>query len=418
MNILDRNNALAVLLMGALPPVAGSAISFLLAAFLIWGIISLLFSRIELRLTHSDRQMTTAFSIYAVAILMTGVLGDNRALLPASAYHLLPFLGIWIVISRLRASPNLDYLTLFIQGGTIGCIAAFAFSFAEIAFLGKLRAEGGAGNPIVFSIMCLCLVATTGIGLERASRPVAILRLIAIALGIGAIVLSLSRGVMLLVPVILVCIAVYLGVIRRLTLVGWTAVAAGIFLFLLALISSQIVQDRVLDTLLELEQINHEDYSGSIGERLRLWNAAWQAFLESPIWGHGIQNRMAALVPYLASDGLYIPGFSHAHSAYISAALDGGIVAVAVLLTLLAAPIVIAWRAPRDRDYRRRLYLTITLTLGYALVGMTQLLFKHDIIDSFYIFACAVITASIPAEAGASLKTARPAAASDPAESA
>lgn len=147
----------------------------------------------------------------------------------------------------------------------------------------------------------------------------------------------------------------------------------------------------------EFERFGTDGYSANIGERLRLWAAAWRAFLESPVWGYGIQNRMDVLLPDLIADGHTVTRFSHAHNAYLSAALDGGVLAVAALLTMLAAPVVVAWRAPRDHDYRRRLFLAVILVTCYALIGLTQVLFKHDIMDSFYIFACAIIGASIPA---------------------
>lgn len=65
-------------------------------------------------------------------------------------------------------------------------------------------------------------------------------------------------------------------------------------------------------------------------------------------------------------------------------------------LALLVTPILVAWRAPRDSAWRQRLFFALLLTSTYAATGMTQILFKHDIMDAFFIFSTIVIAASIP----------------------
>lgn len=394
--VIEHSNALAVMLMGALPPLAGSAISFLLAVSMVWAAVSLACGRFEFRLTPADKLLASLFTLFAVVVLVTGIAGQNRDTLAGASYWLLPFLGLWFLLPRLRASPGLDYIGLFARGASIGCVAALAFAALELSLLGHRRPEGGTGNAIVFGTMCLCLTVVAGIGTRRGNRQWSHIAFTVVA-GLSAVVLSLSRGVILVIPVVVLCLTVRWRSHRRfIGTRGWGLITLLAGTAVLALAFSASVQGRWLATIIEVDRLLADEHSASVGERLRLWNAAWQAFVESPLWGHGIQNRMNALVPYLASDGLTVRGFTHVHNAYLSAAVDGGIPAVTALLALLATPVVVAWRAPRDRDYRRRLFLAVSLALCYALVGATQILFKHDILDSFYIFACAVIAASIP----------------------
>src|SRR5690606_12474285 len=96
------------------------------------------------------------------------------------------------------------------------------------------------------------------------------------------------------------------------------------------------------------------------------------------------------------ADGQSISFFTHPHNGLLTMALDGGILAVAAVLVMLAMPIHVAWQAPRDGHYRKRLFLAIMLSLSYVLVAMTQIMFKHDIMDSFFIFTATIIAASVP----------------------
>ncbi len=149
-------------------------------------------------------------------------------------------------------------------------------------------------------------------------------------------------------------------------------------------------------TLSELRHIFNGGTSTSIGERLRLWNAAVKAIQESPILGYGIQNRMDALVPTLKLDGLPILQYTHAHNGFLSFALDGGVFVLVAVIAVLCVPVVLARRASQDAHYRLRLFMALTVTGTYALCGLTQIMFKHDIMDSFFVFFSILVAASIP----------------------
>lgn len=390
----SRNNAISVFLIGALPAVAGSAISFLLGIFFIWGLISLLFRRFEFRMTRSDRILAWTFTTFAVLVLATGLMGENPLLALRSVW-LLPFLSLWVIIPRLRATPDIDYLRFFIAGATAGAIGAMVFSLVEMVLLGLSRPEGGAGNAIVFATMALCLAGVAGLNVDAQAQRARRLAGAAIAAGLIAVALSLARGVALAAIVVAIVMIAYaprkwLSFIMtpRMLLLP---VAAAIVLYA----GWDHLEARMLRTFIELGQLQDSGHSTSIGERLRLWSAAWQATLDSPIWGHGIQNRMEALVPYLRQDGFSVLRYTHAHNGFLSVMVDGGIIVLAALLALLAMPIVVAARAPRDDLYRRRLFLALIVVTTYVSCGMTQILFKHDIMDSFYIFTVIVIAASV-----------------------
>lgn len=392
---LDRNNTGAIFLMGALPAVGGSVISVMLYTFFVWAVMSLVLKRYEFQMTRSDRQLAWTFTAFVALIVITALIGPTRSEIPHSIVWLLAFLSPWAVIPRLRASRDIDLLQPYIIGAAIGAVGAGLLGTAQTVMSGS-RAEGGAGNAAVFSIMALCLMGVGGLNIVSPSRTRQFLAISGVGGGIVALAMSLIRGVGLALIPVLALLMIFAParwrsvVMRPVSLLVLAATAT-------ALYSVQRLLDwRWNQTIREFHRIlMGEQTTKSIGERLRLWHVGWDAFLDSPIWGYGIQNRMASLVPELSKDGLPIRGFTHAHNGFLSFALDGGIFTLAALLAVLCVPVFIAWRAPRDANYRTRLFVALIVSTAYAASGMTQIMFKHDIMDAFFVFCALLIAASI-----------------------
>ncbi len=399
-NGIDRNNVISIFLMGALPAVGGSAISVMLYSFFVWAVISLVLRRFEFQMTRSDRVLALTFTAFAALIVLTAVIAPNRSEIPHSTIWLLAFLSPWAVIPRLRATKGIDLLSPYIVGAAVGATIAAFVALIQSGIFG-LRSEGGAGNPAVFSIMALCLMGIGGLNVASTSKVRQILGIAAVVGGMVALVTSLTRGVAIAMLPVLILLLVFDParwrsiVVRPISLAILTAATVAFY-------SVERLLDRRWDqTVREFHRIlMGQQTTKSIGERIRLWEAARDAFLDSPFWGHGIQNRMASLVPELSKDDLPIRGFTHAHNGFLSFALDGGILTLTALIAVLCAPVFIAWRAPRDANYRMRFCLALIVSTTYAVSGMTQIMFKHDIMDAFFVFCAILIAASIPAGSG------------------
>lgn len=390
---IDRNNMIAVFLMGALPAVGGTTISVILYASLVWAIPSLALGRFEFRLTRSDRMLAWAFTIFAVAIVVTALAGDRPQLAPRKLVWLLGFLSPWVVIPRLRAGSGGNYLVPYVTGAAVGAIAAAVMAFVQLTAFG-IRAEGGAGNPNVFAVMSLCLMGLGALNLGGRSNRRIILGLGALLFGSLAVFFSLTRGAALIVPfMILLAVAYTPGFWRSIR--SWRIVLSACVAIGLVILGAYLAWDWRGDvTIRELEKTIHGDFGNSIGERLRLWSAAVEAIVRSPIWGFGIQNRMDVLRPQDGTAILF--PFSHPHNGFLTFALDGGILGLAGLVAMLSAPIALALRAPHDENRRLRLFMAIAVTGAYVSCGMTQIMFNQDVMDSFFILFATVLAASVP----------------------
>src|SRR5690606_13935063 len=228
------------------------------------------------------------------------------------------------------------------------------------------------------------------------SRIAMLFGAVAIGAGFGAVFLSLTRGAL----VVCIPVVMFLGAFAPQSVRSIARHPATLLALAAAAVTLYLVRDMVdlrwQQTTLEINLVLQDKYTSSVGERLRLWQAAQEAISQSPIWGYGIQNRMAALTPTLIMDGNLVRGFTHAHNGFLTFALDGGVLALSAVIAVLLVPAYIAWHAPRDASYRVRVFAALIVTSFYALCGMTQIMFKHDIMDSFFVFFSMLIAASIP----------------------
>lgn len=393
-----RNTAIAVLLMGMLPLAGGSVITGLLAVFFFWGIVCFVLKRFPFAIERTDWIVVLAFTTFWLLVVVTGLLGERSSKMWPIAGQMLPFLAVWTQIPRFRAGREpVDYLDLTIAAAGFGAIAGAGIGLYQ-TWLGE-RPEALAGNPAVYAILGL---AMGGIAALNISSPVAPRRWLAVAGlagGLLCVVLSLTRGVWLASLPILALLLVYaprrwVPPLRRLPALA----ALVIVLAAAAVLVTPAVLALFKSTVTAFADIQHGDYTSSPGQRVRMYLAAADAFQNSPFWGYGIQNRMAVVIAHYPPNSQKVVFYSHLHNGFFSAAIDGGVLGLTALVAMLASPIIAATRGPRDFGYRKRLFAALVLVGTYVLCGLTQIMFKHDILDAFFIFTTVVIVASVPRE--------------------
>jgi O-antigen ligase len=109
---------------------------------------------------------------------------------------------------------------------------------------------------------------------------------------------------------------------------------------------------------------------GSVGARLIMYRAGIAAWMESPIWGYGVSERFSAVMPYLPEG--YSFRFTHLHNSFLTHAVAGGAVGVAVLVSLLLTPLAINQTVgASDRGQR---FFAWLILLSMAGVGMSNLM--------------------------------------------
>ena len=126
--------------------------------------------------------------------------------------------------------------------------------------------------------------------------------------------------------------------------------------------------------------------------RLTLYRAAVQAFQQSPWVGHGWDELMTAILPFMDEQGrAYAAKLPQLHNDVLDFAVAGGIVGVVAYLLLLAAPLVAAWRSPRDSQRVARLYGASVLVASYFGAGLTDLMFGFEYHTALYVVLAVIL---------------------------
>lgn len=104
------------------------------------------------------------------------------------------------------------------------------------------------------------------------------------------------------------------------------------------------VQDRVDKGFNEVSDFfGGVDQKSSVGERLMLQISGWQAFLDSPVIGHGIGGIKNAVTPYVGRFGG--EPFQNPHNQYLLLLIQGGILGLALYLAFIASIIQRSYRS-------------------------------------------------------------------------
>lgn len=125
--------------------------------------------------------------------------------------------------------------------------------------------------------------------------------------------------------------------------------------------------------------------------RLDLYWAGYQAFLQSPVFGHGWVRLMSAAFPFLPADKTPYQDLPQLHNDVVNFGVAAGVVGIGVYLLFLAAPLAGIARSPRDSQFSVRLYGVIVLVTAYAFDGLTDLMLGFEFHTAIYAVIAAVL---------------------------
>lgn len=144
--------------------------------------------------------------------------------------------------------------------------------------------------------------------------------------------------------------------------------------------------------------------SRPVPSRLEMWRAAWRIFEEHPLVGAGIgAYRLAAAD--LVNRGEAPPivaRYNHPHNEYLSVLASRGLVGFVGLIALFGVPLLVwvrAWKSERPAARAAGL-AGILLVADFAVLGLTEGIFDHSLVITYYSFFTALL-ASVVWQSGA-----------------
>jgi len=228
-----------------------------------------------------------------------------------------------------------------------GCTVAF-FWTTFLATQGMDVRENLASNAIPWAAAISfypCLLLPLALSENQSIRRRR-LWLIAVLLGLTATILSETRGVLLVLPWCLVVYGWFWHQSRHDRLRSYRVVMLSILLAGITLAVSWWAPGdplRLHKTIHEVREIQSaQNYNTSIGARLYIWNMAIEGISASPWIGIGSSERKRRIEnagengpPEELGKYATVRGVGHVHNQYLNSALDGGIIGLIALLTLL-----------------------------------------------------------------------------------
>ncbi len=388
---LDRNNRIAVFAFAILPGLSPNFNSFILLASMVWGAYCLATGSLALNLSRSDRLVAIGMSIYPLVMIASIFINPPYSEELDWIFRLLPFFSIWLILPRMRQSPDGSLVPLFILGAGIGMIVTFLFSLLQIMFLME-RAEAGTSNAALLGVIG---VLFGGIALLNVQSPRSVEQRIAIlgyAAGLGCVLLSGTRSAWLVIPVHIV---IFLWYFRKhsfhLSLRSLAITSSLLLAGLIALGSGQVLHriEALQENLTSLERSDGE--ITSIGARFALYKGALSAISKDPLTGYGPQNRMASVLAELPENIRPQLPYSHVHNGFLTAGIDAGVFGIAALSLMLLTPVIGAWRKEAGPGRDLAIALALLLVSSYVITGSFGIMFNQKALDPIFAYMVALI---------------------------
>ncbi|MGO8506113.1 O-antigen ligase family protein [Rhizobium leguminosarum] len=390
---LDRNNRIAVFLFAILPGLSPNFNSFILLASMVWGVYCLATGRLVLNLSKSDRLVAIFMSVYPLVMIASIFINPPYSEVPDWIFRLLPFFSIWLILPRMRQSPDGRLVPLFILGAGIGMIVTFLFSLLQIMFLMD-RAEAGTSNAALLGVIGILF---GGIALLNIQSPRSVEQRIAIlgyAAGLGCVLLSGTRSAWLVIPIHIV---IFLWYFRKhsfhLSLRSLAITSSLLLAGLITLGSGQILHriQALQENLTSLESTDGE--ITSLSARFALYKGALSAISKDPLTGYGPQNRMASVLAELPDNIRPQLPYSHVHNGFLTAGIDAGVFGIAALSLMLLTPVIGALRKEPGPGRDLAIALALLLVSSYVITGSFGIMFNQKALDPIFAYMVALICA-------------------------
>lgn len=354
----------------------------------------------QIKVNSHDRWLMLVFVAY-FGVLATEVLWfhlKSRELdKPARFLFAIP-----VLLLLLRCSPRVAWLW---KGIIVSAISAGIIATYQKLWLGHDRAEGFL-YPIQFGdlsmlmgVLCLAGIAW---GQEQKHRAYWITAMaLGAAMGIGASLLSGSRGGWIGAPLIFIMlIRNYANFLSR---VQWIGLITGILMCGVAVVAipETGVAYRIHQIHIDLHDYRHGENNTSLGARFDLWRMANYMYGHRPIFGYGsykfVEMRNVIYEKFGYGHGVIEQDLQSAHNEILDAAAKRGSIGVLALLGVYLVPLALFSRYRKSRDMTTR-----SLALGGMMIpicfidfGMSQVLFTHNDAVMVYPYAIAVFWACL-----------------------
>lgn len=367
-----------VLCLGAL---LGSFVSICVIGGAVFGTFHLATGRLKWALPRQVTLVFYAFCGFFAADLIAGIIHPSKNALNEILENL-PFLGF----AGIYAITFVDRRKLLQAVELTAAVAAIGSAIVTMVLFGsQYRPEMATGNASVLALLAGVLYVLAIGAAFRRRNMFTLLYLVAAACAGYVVLASGTRAifpVLALVPVISLihfCSRkqIFWGLPALLLLLGGISVVSVEW--------SATLHNRIELATDEIRGILSGDPSGSLGDRVRIYRAGYELFLDKPLLGYGPGNERVEITRKTSEDGGLPLTFSHAHNAALNALLRAGILGLLALIGIITVPFIVAFRATKDDVGQAGFHALNGLLVVYLSSGSVGLMIGHDIHDAVFI---------------------------------
>lgn len=332
------------------------------------------------------------FPMFFITVFITSIRGENwlteSVFVAGSYWQFLIILPASIGLYHL--SKDINFAGIFTLGCRFGLIFVVPLSLAQIYFF-NLRPEGFLSNSLIFASLC---IAGAGIALTNWPEDThkgRMLSWIVFSAGIVAALLTFSRGMLVAIAVIIAIALLYYIKSKskyKPNIKMIAVISASIFAIFATLLQTnngwRILNNRILKPIEMLSQGQLEDHS--INHRLDMQVTGFNAFLERPLVGHGIQNSVE-VANELSEEVLgrvtnYT--YTHLHNDYLTHAVGGGVLLFLLFVCVILSPLILSWKLQKTEDGTSLFYYGLMLSGAYFTIAMTNIVFHNDQLTTMF----------------------------------
>lgn len=370
------------------PPILGSLVSVVWHGGAIWCLFEVVSGRRKLSPDGTMRLIALLFAIYvfwnivSFAVNFT-TFSDAERLIPLATFLLFPFsYSIWSI------SDKDEIARACVVGSVIACYGAFLISLFQFYVYG-MRAEGGAGNALVFAQVSAVAASIALAAALQGSGRRQILCLGAFGTSAAAILLSGSRTdwVVIAADTVLV-LFIYRREAKALLSLRIAALVLGLAVVTVAL-TAPFIWQRVDMLARDWGAISaQDDYSTSLGIRLALWQIGAELFVAHPFLGYGMHTTAGLIHENLVSHFGIGTTYSHFHNGFLTLLVQSGLIgmlSIAAIFVVAATAGIRTLRSHADRHRRLGAVILLVLVATYVISAGLNKLLGHDILDTMLV---------------------------------
>ena len=310
-----------------------------------------------------------------------------------TSFHFILIIFSIIALSPLKALKNIFWISII-----LGAVINFSAALYQSQYL-DIRAHGGI-NPILFGDISLLLgfMSVISYSYFRQVRFGAILPLLGLISGIGASVLSESRGGWIAIPFLLIIILVYLYYQKKINMrqVVILLVSSCTFILTTLYLGWELVGPRIelaTQQFIAYFAPGNINIHTSIGARLELWKGAIILINDHPTLGAGMGGWQDIFAIQTAEGRMLDTGrYVNIHNQILQEGVDKGLIGI---FSYLALNIYLAYYfmsniANRSNNHEFHA-IGLLLVIGYFIFGLTNIVFSHGTFNTFFVAMLALI---------------------------